>query len=44
MSTHNICFYVEITKIIPKLSSDALLICSSAVEKWCKVKTFTDEM
>ena len=30
MSTHNICFYEEITKIIPKLSSNTLLICSTA--------------
>ena len=29
MSTHNICFYGEITKIIPKLSSNTLLICSN---------------
>ena len=29
MSTHNICFYGEITKIIPKLSSITLLICST---------------
>ena len=27
MSTHNICFYGEIAKLIPKLSSDTLLIC-----------------
>ena len=25
MSTHNICFYGEITKIIPKLSSNTVL-------------------
>ena len=29
MSTHNIRFYGEITKIIPKLSSNSLLICST---------------
>ena len=29
MSTHNICFYGEIMKIIPKLSSNTLLICST---------------
>ena len=29
MSTHNICSYGEITKIIPKLSSNTLLICST---------------
>ena len=27
MSTHNICFYGEIRIIIPKLSSNTLLIC-----------------
>ena len=27
MSTHNICFYGKLTKIIPKLSSNTLLIC-----------------
>ena len=31
MSTHNICFYEEITKIIPKLSSDTLLIYSTGM-------------
>ena len=30
MSTHNICFCREITKIIPKLSSNTLHICSTA--------------
>ena len=30
MSTHNICFYGELTKIILQLSSNTLLICSSA--------------
>ena len=29
MSTHNICFYGELTKIILQLSSNTLLICSS---------------
>ena len=29
MSIHNVCFYEEITKIIPKLSSNTLLICST---------------
>ena len=29
MSTHKICFYGELTKIILQLSSDTLLICSS---------------
>ena len=30
MSIHNVCFYGEITKIVPKLSSDTLLICFTA--------------
>ena len=30
MSTHNTCFYGELTKIIFLLSSNTLLICSSA--------------
>ena len=29
MSTHNICFYGELTKIILQLSSNTLLICST---------------
>ena len=29
MSTHDICFYGEITKIVPKLSLNTLLICST---------------
>ena len=29
MSTHNICFYGQLTKIIIHLSSNTLLICSS---------------
>ena len=29
MSTHIICFYGELTKIILQLSSDTLLICST---------------
>ena len=33
MSTHNICFYGEPTKIIPKLSSNTLLICFTDVGK-----------
>ena len=28
MSTHNICFYGEVWKIIPKLSSNTHIICS----------------
>ena len=37
MSTHNICFHGEITKIIPKLSSNTLLICSTGKQsKYCK--------
>ena len=31
-STHNICFYGELTKIIFQLSPDTLLICSSVPE------------
>ena len=31
MSTHNICFYGELTEIIPKLSSNTLLICSPVI-------------
>ena len=31
MSTHNICFYGELTKIILQLSSNTLLICPSTV-------------
>ena len=31
MSTHNICFYGEITKIIRKLSSNTLLFCSTVL-------------
>ena len=31
MSTHNICFYGELTKIMLQLSSNTLFICSSAV-------------
>ena len=29
MSTHNICFYGELTKIIFQLSSNTLLLCST---------------
>ena len=32
MSTHNICFYGEIWKIISKLSSNTHLICSSVID------------
>ena len=31
MSTHNICFYGELMKIILELSSNTLLICSSVI-------------
>ena len=31
MSTHNICFYGEIIKIIPQLSPNTHLICSTDV-------------
>ena len=37
MSTHNICFYGEISKIIPKLSPNTLLICSSVFIKIYKL-------
>ena len=33
MSTHNICFYGELTKSIPKLSSNTL-ICFTFTEGW----------
>ena len=36
MSTHNICFYGEITKMIPKLSSNTLPICFTAAVPWSK--------
>ena len=32
MSTHNICFYRELTKIILELSSNTLVICSTDVD------------
>ena len=32
MSTHNICFHGELTKIILQLSSNTFLICSSATK------------
>ena len=38
MRTHNICFYGEIMKIIPKLSSNTLLICSTGLH--CLPKLF----
>ena len=31
MSTHNICFYGELTKIILELSPNTLLICSTDI-------------
>ena len=31
MSTHSVCFYGEITKIIPKLSLNTLLICCTVM-------------
>ena len=37
MSTHNICFYGEMTKIILQLSSNTHLICSTE-----RVKELTD--
>ena len=39
MSTHNICFYGEITKIISKLASNTLLICSTGTYKWAETWT-----
>ena len=39
MSTLNICFYGELTKIIPHLSSDTLLICSSEIYRYrCRLQ------
>ena len=35
MSTHNICFYGELTRIILELSSNTLLICSTDF-LWCQ--------
>ena len=32
-STHNVCFYGELTKITLRLSSNTILICSSELEK-----------
>ena len=37
MSTHNICFYGEICKIIPELSSNTLLICSTVISLHIRV-------
>ena len=46
MSTHNVCFYGEITKIIPKiipkLSSNTLLICITALNQINHVSTLSD--
>ena len=39
MSTHNICFYGELWKIIPKVSSDTPLICSTGYLKKIAVIT-----
>ena len=33
MSTHNICFYGEMRKIIPKLSPNTQLICSTGFKR-----------
>ena len=38
MSTHNICFYGEISKIIFQLSSNTLLICFSVCIAWSSSK------
>ena len=35
MNTHNLCFYGELMKIIPQLSSNAHLICSSVSYAFC---------
>ena len=43
MSTHNICFYAEMLKIVPKLSPNTLLICAtdySVVKPHCSVFFF----
>ena len=42
MSTHNVCFYGEIGKIIPKLSSSTLLICSTEILQR-DLKTFDEK-
>ena len=43
MSTHNICFYKEIWKIIPKLSPNTLLICSTVTMDSKNRSDFIDE-
>ena len=50
MSTHSICFYGELTKIILQLSSNTLLICSAGLfpmpfelsEMWIALRHLTD--
>ena len=42
MSTHNICFNGDITKVIPKLSSNTLLICSTGFRWVCNDKWQTN--
>ena len=39
VSTHNICFYGKLWKIIPKLSSNTLLICCTEVKSTCTTQT-----
>ena len=41
MSTHNICFYEELTKIILELSSNTLLICSTDYSNYCYYTSYT---
>ena len=43
MSTHNIGFNGEITKIIPKLSSNTLLICSTVTSKFPNANSSDNE-
>ena len=37
MGTHSICFYGEITKIIPKLSSKTLICSAAQLKKLARV-------
>ena len=43
MSTHNICFYGELTKLISELSSNTLLICSTETKIKLFLKEFSDQ-
>ena len=40
MSTHNICFYGEMTIIIPRFSSNTLLICSTVYNTTVMILSF----